>query len=162
MVTGWFCWRVFTATQGWISGLSSRDIFCSYMRIWTSPNGLWDEIEMVWASVCVVLLRFRWWVGVYVNDPRRGISALKSSWDDALISLSWKVKNRHSLLVSISLWWHLSSSGLIRKNSKHKSLIICFIMNDNPYRSTLFSLLRNYKCICSLYLTLKSDFTQAH
>ncbi len=71
---------VFTSTHGWISGLSSWDILCSYMRIWTSLNGLWNEIEIVWASICVVLLRFSWWVSVYVNDPRRSISALKSSW----------------------------------------------------------------------------------
>lgn len=39
------------------------------------------------------------------------------SWDDALISPSWKVKNRHSLLVSISLWVTFEQiQGLYVKN----------------------------------------------
>ncbi len=161
---------VFTSTHGWISGLSSWDILCSYMRIWTSLNGLWNEIEIVWASICVVLLRFQLVSQCLCKWPRRSISALKSSWREfvshAAEMMHWFHRHEgEKQTLAFSFYQPLGDiwavSGLICEESKRRSLIICF-MNDNPSRSTLFSLLWNYKYICPLYFTLKSDLTQVH
>ncbi len=126
---------------GVILGLRSWDICCSFGRIWTSLNGLWNEIEIVWASVCVVLLRFSWWVSVYVNDPRRSISPAGESlrrFTDFTVMKGEKQTHAFSFYQPLRDIWAVS--GLICEESTHRSLIICFIMNDNLSRSTLFSL----------------------